>query len=339
MATISSFNEFARVKKDDREPEFNLCEPAELQCTPEGQVAKQADNKLLRCFTLGKAVTLRKARQKIASQDRLKTAVLKQLVIKMPEAVPNHRVLRLANYVSTPPPIFFNRFAVETEPGMVAILNQRCDKSLYHIPVADKAALYIPHLSAYDELKDGLGLDCGGDSLLFGLDVRGVGETTPRTCNTYDESFFSPYNYDYFYAAYGIMLGKPYLGGKVFDVLSAAKLLRSSGIKQIHLVGRGQGAIVAAFAGLLSDDISRVTLLNAPLAYQEMVEAPVTKWPLSCMIPGILDTLDLPDIYNALVGKKLTMSAPWDALFKPLTDSKISSLVKKYVIKKTIIGE
>lgn len=333
------FNDFAGKKKDDREPELKLCEQTELQCTPEGQVAKLADNKLLRCFTVEKAAALRKARQKIASKDGLKAAVLKQLAIKMPEAVPNHRVLRLAVYASTPPHIFFNRFAVETELGITAILNQRCGKDLYHIPAADKAALYIPHLSAYEELKDGLALDCGGDSLLFGLDVRGIGETTPRTCNTYDESFFTPYNYDYFYAAHGIMLGKPYLGGKVLDVLSAAKLLKSSGVKQIHLVGRGQGGIVAAFAGLLSDDISRVTLLNAPFAYQEMVEAPVTKWPLSCMIPGILDMLDLPDIYNALAGKKLKIFDPWDALFKPMTESKITSLVKKYSIKAAIIGE
>jgi pimeloyl-ACP methyl ester carboxylesterase len=134
------------------------------------------------------------------------------------------------------------------------------------------------------------------------------------------------------------MLGKPYLGGKVLDVLSAAKLLKSSGVKQIHLVGRGQGSIVAAFAGLLSDDISRVTLLNAPFAYEEMVLSPVTRWPLSCMIPGILDTLDLPDVYNALAGKKLKITDPWDALFKPLTKSKINHLVKKYSIKKAIAG-
>ena len=117
------------------------------------------------------------------------------------------------------------------------------------------------------------------------------------------------------------MLGKPYLGGKVFDVLSAAKLLKSSGVKQIHLIGRGQGSIAAAFAGLLSDDISRVTLLNAPSAYEEMVQSPVTKWPLSCMIPGILDTLDLPDVYNALAGKKLKIVSRWNDLFRPLTKS------------------
>ena len=332
------FNEFAGVKKDDREPEIKACEAAELQCAPEGQVVNLAGNKLLRSFTLEKAIKLRMSRKKIASKDDLKAAVLKKLAIKIPDSVPAHRVLRLAVYTSISPHIFFNRFAIETEPGVTAILNQRCGRDLYHIPAADNAALYIPHLSSYEELKDGLGLDSGIDSLLFGLDVRGIGETTPRTCNLLDENFFSPYNYDYFYAAHGIMLGKPYLGGKVLDVLASAKLLKSSGVKQIHLVGRGQGAIVAAFAGLLSDDINQVTLLNAPFAYEEMVLSPVTKWPLSCMIPGILDTLDLPDAYNALDGKKLKIAEPWDALFKPLAKSKINSMIKKYSIKKAIIG-
>ena len=334
------FNEFAGVKKDDMEPEIKACETAELQCAPEGQVINLAENKLLRSFTLEKAVELRKSRKKINSKDGLKSAVLKKLAVKIPESVPPHRVLRLAVYSSTPPHIFFNRFAVETEPGVTAILNQRCGRDLYHIPAADSAILYISHLSAYEELKDGLdsNLDSITDSLLFGLDVRGIGETTPQTCNTQDENFFSPYNYDFFYASHAIMLGKPYLGGKVLDVLAAAKLLKSSGIKQIHLVGRGQGSIVAAFAGLLSDDISRVTLLNAPFAYEEMVLSPVTEWPLSCMIPGILDTLDLPDVYNALAGKKLKITDPWNALFKPLTKSKIDSLIKKYSIKNAIDG-
>jgi len=332
------FNEFANMKKDDKEPEIKACETAELQCAPEGQVINLADNKLLRSFTLEKAAALRQSRKKINSKEGLKSAVLKKLAVKIPESAPAHRVLRLAVYASTPPYIFFNRFAIETEPGITAILNQRCGRDLYHIPAADNAILYIPHLSAYEELKDGLGLDSGIDSLLFGLDVRGIGETTPRTCNLWDENFFSPYNYDYFYASHAIMIGKPYLGGKVLDVLSAVKLLKSCGVKQIHLVGRGQGSIVAAFAGLLSDDISRVTLLNAPFAYEEMVLSPVTRWPLSCMIPGTLDTLDLPDVYNALTGKKLKITDPWDAMFKPLTKSKINSLVNKYSIKKAIAG-
>ena len=331
------FNEFAGVKKDDAETEFKTCETAELQCAPEGQVVNLADNRLLRSFASDKAANLRKSRRKIASKDGLKAAVLEKLAIRIPESAPAHRVLRSA-YASMPPSIFFNRFAVETEPGVTVILNQRCDRDLYHIPAADRASLYIPHLSAYEELKDGLELKSDTDSLLFGLDVRGIGETTPHTCNLQDDDFFSPYNYDYFYASHAIMLGKPYIGGKVFDVLSAAKLLKSCGVKQIHLVGRGQGGIVAAFAGLLSDDISRVTLLNAPFAYEEMVQSPVARWPLSCMIPGILDTLDLPDVYNALAGKKLKLAAPWDALFKPLTKSKIKSLIKKYSIKETIAG-
>jgi len=56
------------------------------------------------------------------------------------------------------------------------------------------------------------------------------------------------------------------------------------------------------------------------------------------MIPGILDAMNLPDVYNALAGKKLKITDPWDALFKPLTKSKINSLINKYSIKKAIAG-
>lgn len=333
------FNEYAGLKKDGGESGIEVCEKSELQCAPGGQVTNLEGNRLLRSFVLDKAEKLRKSREGNVSQDRLKQAVLKKLAIEISESVPYHRVLRPVVHSSVPPHILFNRFAVETEPGITAILNQRSGTALFHIPEADESVLYIPHLSAYEELKDGLDVGAGPDSLLFGLDVRGVGETTPCTCNIRYEDFFSAYNSDYFYASMSIMLGKTYLAGKVFDVLSAAKVLKSSGTKHIHLVGRGQGGIVAAFAGLLSDDISRVTLINVPLAYEEMIESPVTDWPLSCMVPGILDTLDLPDVYNALAVKKLKILEPWGALFKSLPKPETRSLIEKYSIKGSITIE
>ncbi len=336
-AMYKFFNEFAKVKRDNTEAKIKVYESGELQSAPGGQVINLKGNKLLHSFILEKAEALRKSRKIIRTKDELKDRALKILAIKLPESVPSYRILRPLSYMSTQR-VIFNRFAIETEPGILAILNQRCEKDLHHIPVEKNAILYVPHMSVYEELKDGLKLDSDANSLLFGLDIRGIGETTPCTCNVQDENFFAPYNHDFFYASQAIMLGKAYIGGKVFDVLSAVKLLKSRGVKQIHLVARGQGGIVAAFAALLSDDINRVSLFNVPLAYEEILQSEVSKWPFSYMISAILETLDLPDVYNALSSKKLKIVEPWDALFKVLRKSKVNSLMKKYSIKKTIVG-
>jgi pimeloyl-ACP methyl ester carboxylesterase len=135
------------------------------------------------------------------------------------------------------------------------------------------------------------------------------------TCDGNDDYFY-PYGSDYFYAAHSIMLDKAYLGGKVQDVLAAINLLKARGTKEINLVGRGLGAIVAAFAATLSEKVDTVTLINAPISYQQMIEDVMTCWPLSHMPPGILKVCDLPDIYQALEAKSLKIIDQWDSMFR-----------------------
>ena len=77
--------------------------------------------------------------------------------------------------------------------------------------------------------------------------------------------------------------------------------MKAHGIKHLHLIARGQGALPGAFAALLaSDKVESLTLYDAPESYLSMVQKRVTFWPQSCMIPGFLKVADLPDVYSAL---------------------------------------
>src|SRR5690606_31714848 len=177
------------------------------------------------------------------------------------------------------------------------------EEPLYsRIPLgAKKAVLYVSHRSADDELrtesllKDIITKSQG--AAVFACDVRGIGESEPGT--TF-RGFNTPYGSDYFYAVHSNMLGYPYVGQKTYDLLKVINLLKANGHEEIHLVGKGWGAIPATFAALLSDAVTEVTLKNALTSYSDVAEYEEYNWPLSTFIPGVLKTFDLPDCYAAL---------------------------------------
>ena len=155
-----------------------------------------------------------------------------------------------------------------------------------------------------------MALSTGAARKLGPVDVRGIGESTPRTTslNAGDE-----YNTDYFYSSHGLMLDYPYIGQRTFDVLRVLDWLAAWGYDQVHLAARGQGAAPAAFAALLSPQVTRVTLKGPPASYAEIAESPEYNWPLSALTPGVLAGFDLPDCYRVLKAKDLTLLEPLGA--------------------------
>ncbi len=127
-------------------------------------------------------------------------------------------------------------------------------------------------------------------------------------------TFLTPYGSDYFYAAHSLMFDEPYLGQKTFDVLRVIEWLQSIGHTEIHLIGKGWGALPATFAALLSDNVKRVTIVNALRSFAEVAETEFYKWPLSTLLPGVLAKFDLPLCYAELQKtKNLANVNPWNA--------------------------
>ncbi len=114
----------------------------------------------------------------------------------------------------------------------------------------------------------------------------------------------SAYGCDYFYAAHAIMLDRPYVGQKTFDVLRVLDWLKAQGHLEVHLLAKGWGTIPATFAAVLSEGVAQVTLKGALTAFADIAEAEEYDWPLSVFVPGVLAAFDLPDCYREL-GKKL----------------------------------
>jgi pimeloyl-ACP methyl ester carboxylesterase len=109
------------------------------------------------------------------------------------------------------------------------------------------------------------------------------------------------------------MLDRPYLGQRVFDALRVITWLKDQGHEEIHLAGRGWGALAALLAAVLEPDAKKVTLKNALTSWTEIAETEDYKWPYAALPPGVLKHFDLPDCRKALAGRAFKDLEPWGA--------------------------
>jgi dienelactone hydrolase len=308
---------FNRVTKTDGsgvEGDITIEKEETLWCTPNGQVAEFKPRTV---FSFTKELSESLAKQRKALDDaQLKREVTSALRIEIPASAPDYRILRPSNSRNYPKK-YAATYAVETEPGILSWVYCLSDTALEsRIPRgASRAILYVSHNSADEDLRgETLIADIMRQepaSAVFACDVRGIGESQPNTCGAKD--FAAPYASDYFYAIHSIMLDRPYVGQKTYDVLRLIALLKATGHTQVHLVGKAWGAVPATYAALLSDDVAQVTLKNAPTSYSAIAESEDYHWPLSCFVPGVLKTFDLPDCYRALAPKNLRQVEPLGA--------------------------
>lgn len=310
------FNRQTKIGTTSTEPALTIEKDETLQCTPRGQVAAMATATVF-SFTRDRARAFAEKRGRVegATLQRAITGALK-LPARDSTSAPDYRILRpSAN--RRYPKRFAATYAVETEPGIHAIVYRLSDVDLVSRPPRDakRAILYIAHHSADAELRSepliaGL-MKAEPASAVFACDVRGIGESQPTTTG---QGANAAYGNDYFYAVHGLMLDAPYAGQKTHDVLRVIDWLKATGHAEVHLVARGWGAIPATFAAVLSADVKQVTLKHALTSYDDIAQNESYKWPLSCLVPDALKTFDLPDCYRALGAKQLRQIEPWGAM-------------------------
>lgn len=298
------------------EPEITIEQDETLWCTSQGQVAGDENTRSVFDFTRDKS------RQLASRRKELRGAALRQAVadvLKLPanrQGAPDYRNWRYLGSRGYPTKHAMS-YTVETEPGVQAIVYRLTTEAWYSRPprAGQRAILYVSHLSSDNELRDepliGEVMQAESESPVFACDVRGIGESLPNTCNP--GSFHSAYGSDYFYAIHSLMLDRPYLGQKTFDVLRVLDWLASVGHTDVHLVGRGWGSLAATFAAVMSDQVKQITLKNALTSYAEIAESEHYNWPLSALLPDVLAQFDLSDCFAELDAKNLRRIDSWGA--------------------------
>jgi dienelactone hydrolase len=312
-AMYQFFNEVTGVSTAKTEPAQTVEKDETLWCVEGGQVAA-LQSRTLMSFTGESAQAMAKARSALRG-DALKQAAREILMLPAQAGTaPDYRILRGAGARKYPTKTYCT-YAVETEPGVHALLTRLSDEALTsRVPGgARQAVLYVSHRSADAELRDEplikeLMLP---DAAFYACDVRGIGESQPNTCGV--DQFLRPYGSHYFYAAHSLMLDQPLLGQRTFDVLRVIQLLLAAGHQEIHLAGRGWGALPATFAALLSERVTQVTLKNGLTSFESLIADEGSNWPYAALPLGVLKRFDLPDCYAELNAKKLRNIEPWGA--------------------------
>ncbi|WP_425618969.1 alpha/beta hydrolase family protein [Anatilimnocola sp. NA78] len=305
------FNRATGVSDAQEEPKLTIEKDDTLRCTPHGQVAG-IRSRSVHQFTQDKAVELAK---QIKTREPASLASMVTETLKLPKrnGPPDYRILRPVTKREYPLAASTS-YAVETEPGIFALVTKLSKQAHYSRPPKGKgpAILYISHHSADAELRDEPLVQelikAEPEIPFFACDVRGIGESRPNTAGV--DQFLKPYGSDYFYSVYSFMLDRPYVGQKTHDVLSVLDWLADNGYTEVRLAGFGWGSIPAAFAAFLSPYVKQVTLKQNLTSYEAIALSEGYDWPVSCFIPGVLGKFDLPQIYAALEAKKLKQIEP-----------------------------
>jgi dienelactone hydrolase len=315
------------------EPKLTIENDETLWCTPGGQVAELRSRPIY-SFTQATSEALRKKRPAELADQELRNRLVKLLRLddwqqrdrsSRSDHAPDFRILRELRNRRYPKP-YFATYAVQTEPQALALVYRLSDERILSRPPrgSDRATLYVAHHSSDAELRDepllAEILAAEREIPFFTCDVRGIGESQPNL--DVENRPSNPYRGDYLYAAHSIMFDRPYIGRRTYDLLRVLDWLAACGHTNIHLVGKGWGALPATFAAVLSDQIKQVTLKNALTSYSEVAESEQYAWPLSTLLPRVLGSFDLPECYRTLRRKDLRMIEPWDANASLGNDSK-----------------
>jgi len=321
LAMYRWFNRAVGWPEPDAEPEIVLEKDDTLWCTPHGQVAELGSRSVF-FFTRQKARALA-ARRKPPGGERLAAAIRRLLRLPKRTGTPDYRILRSVGSRGYVRPNY-TTYAVETEPGVQAVVCRLSEqRHMSRLPRTDRpAVLYVAHHSADAELRGETLvrelIEEEPQAVFYACDVRGIGESRPNTCGR--DMFLHPYGSDYFYAIHSIMFDYPYVGQKTHDLLCVLDWLHAAGHEEVHLAALGWGTLPATFAAVLSEQVKRVTLKHALRSYQEVAETEIYAWPLSALLPGVLEEFDLPDCYRALEEKQLRLIEPWGADGRPVAD-------------------
>lgn len=288
-----------------KEPDLKLEADQDLWCTKTGQVDELKPATVFD-FTSEKARGLVESRQKLSGQQ-LRSAVGE--VLRLPQkrsSLPSYRILREIGDRRFPRPRFTTYVLTTEEDVNVSCYRLSSQRHLSRPPSGQsKASLFVSHRSADEELRNDAWLRSelerhSGE--LYALDVRGVGETMPNTCGI--DTFDDVYGCDYFYAAQSVMLDRPYLGQKVFDVLQTIRWIKQFGASEIDVVAIGWGALISSLAAVLEPSIRSLTIDRRIESFTALATEEDYQMPLAYLPPGVLERFDLPDC-DRLLGQRL----------------------------------
>ena len=163
------------------------------------------------------------------------------------------------------------------------------------------------------EAKEFAGAFAAAGYSVASADLRGWGETE---CTHPKKSKFT---WDEFVAWRAIEMGRPLLGMRVLDLLSAARTM-SADYRKIYAVGLDAAGVVALHAAAVDPMLAGVGTWRTLHAYQDVIDHIDSREPVSSLVWGALTAYDLPDLAKSASSSN---AAPAEAARQFLKDWKL----------------
>ena len=111
-------------------------------------------------------------------------------------------------------------------------------------------------------------------------------------------------------AWFSLMLGKPLIGGQVYDALRALEYLRSraDGGRNVCVVGDGPHGVIALYAAALDPQVTRVAVRQTVVDYRSLATAERYTYPFGVYAYGLLREFDLPDVTRAIAPRPVLLA-------------------------------
>ncbi len=157
---------------------------------------------------------------------------------------------------------------------------------------------------------------CGkGGCRVAVIDVRGRGDCAIRYPERGRFYFPGRITDEAYLTWFALMLGRPLIGGQVFDTLRALDYLRArpDGVSSISLVGDGPHGVIALYAAALDTRVPRVALRGTVTDYRSLATAERYAQPFGIYAYGLLREFDLPDVARSLASRPVLLLNPLDA--------------------------
>ena len=155
------------------------------------------------------------------------------------------------------------------------------------------------------------------------IDVRGRGDCAiayPRRGRHY---FPNRIPNEAYLTWFTLMLGRPLLGGQVYDVLRTLDYLRSRqdiAGDGISLVGDGPHGVIALYAGALDEKVRSLALRQTVTDYRSLAVADRYSQPFGIYAYGVLRSFDLPQLARAIGPRPVLLLNPVSAAGEPAGD-------------------
>ncbi len=155
------------------------------------------------------------------------------------------------------------------------------------------------------------------------VNLRGMGLSTPRMPDG-GPVFYRGMQVLERFAWTNLVLGKPVLGQRVWDVLRTLDYLAARpdvDNSQMRILGRGSAGIAAGLATVLDSRVRSLLLTHSVPSWQSIVDAEDYSVSLDWFVQGILQHFDLPDLLASIAPRPVWIYDAVDADGQAISES------------------